>query len=513
MPDPAPALKHFRRAMELAPNLEATFLARADFFFRLGDFEHASTDINRALELSPTNPAAQILQAQIYRHQHRFEEALAVLTQATRQDPTSLHAVSLMGSVHMQMGNYQKAADAFTLALEYHPNAFPEAKRRAECFFNLGDYPRALADLKLALDIHPEDTSALWWIDPGRWRDLPEDQFRRGLLELAEQAVKRSPTPATGYAHRACIYEALKDFAKADADFATAVALDNSSGFSSRNWGKSYQRRGKFADAIAMFSKSIEMDPTSWLFRFERGIAYVHQENSTAAITDFDRAVQLAPFDSSPRLWRGIANKTLGRLSEARTDLGQAIELGLKTKENRHLAALLALELNDQVRYRELCTEAIHSVESVSEATTLDSAVWTCVLAPGSVDDYGKVIALATKAVEIQPDSDLFRNSLGAILYRGGRYQEAASELTKVHEKLQARPERHSEGLSPAFNSYFAAMAYRALDNQVKADEFLKLANEEADRVLKKEDKLNGTGWRKLAAIQLLRSEAETTAK
>lgn len=513
MPEPEPALKHFERAIELAPNLAANFLARADFFFRLGDLDRALADINRALELSPANPTALILQAQAYKVQHRLEDAIAVLAQAIREDPASLMANSLTGSVYMQMGDYRKASDAFTLALKHHPNAFREAKRRAECFFNLGDYPQALADLKLALDIHPEDTSALWWIDPNRWRDLPEDQFRRGLFELAEQAVNRSPTPAIGYSHRAHVYEVLKDYAKADADFATAVALDNSSGLPSRDWGKSYLRRGMLADAIAMYSKAIERNPNSWLFRRERGIAYVYQNNAITALTDFDRAVQLAPFDSSHLLWRGIAYKRLDRLSEARADLSRAIELRIKTKEDRHQAALLALDLDEHSKYRELCTDAIKSVDSVSVATTLDSAVWTCAMAPSAVEDYGKVIALAKKALETQPESDLFRNSLGAILYRAGRFQESITELTRVRESLQSKPATHSGEQSPAFTWYFTGLAYRSLGDNSKADEFLKLANEAANRELEQQGQLNSAGWNHRTTIQMLRREAESMTK
>jgi serine/threonine protein kinase/WD40 repeat protein len=64
-----------------------------------------------------------------------------------------------------------------------------------------------------------------------------------------------------------------------------------------------------------------------------------------------------------------------------------------------------------------------------SAATTNDLS-WLLVAVPGR-GDAGEALAWARKAVELEPNSAAFRNTLGTALYRAGRYSDAAAVLER----------------------------------------------------------------------------------
>jgi tetratricopeptide (TPR) repeat protein len=122
------------------------------------------------------------------------------------------------------------------------------------------------------------------------------------------------------------------------------------------------------------------------------------------------------------------------------------------------------------------------------------------------VEDYEPVIALAAKAVEAQPDTNQFLNTLGAILLRAGRPEEALARL----EELQDRREANDEGTTRPHGRtwYFLAMAHHAVGNDKQAREYLNKANRWADEVLADEEK--PPPWNRRATLEMLRNEAET---
>ena len=66
---------------------------------------------------------------------------------------------------------------------------------------NLGQHEQALADIKKALALNPRDTSALRWDGVSQLARSPD--LRRRLMEVVDDAVERSPSPARAHIDRA----------------------------------------------------------------------------------------------------------------------------------------------------------------------------------------------------------------------------------------------------------------------------------------------------------------------
>jgi uncharacterized protein HemY len=70
-------------------------------------------------------------------------------------------------------------------------------------------------------------------------------------------------------------------------------------------------------------------------------------------------------------------------------------------------------------------------------------------------------LELAKKAVEIEPDEPMYRNTLGVALYRNGRWTEAVAAL----EQSLAQ----GEGKHDAFDLFFLAMCHAKVGDTAKA--------------------------------------------
>src|SRR5262249_21172155 len=98
-------------------------------------------------------------------------------------------------------------------------------------------------------------------------------------------------------------------------------------------------------------------------------------------------------------------------------------------------------------------------------------------------------------------------NQLGAVLYRAGRFKEAAQRLTEAEAALQASPNMRTTII---YTWLFQAMAHHQLGRRAEAARCLKKAVQEIDEPSPRAARDTGaTSWNRRLTVQLLRREAE----
>jgi tetratricopeptide (TPR) repeat protein len=150
-----------------------------------------------------------------------------------------------------------------------------------------------------------------------------------------------------------------------------------------------------------------------------------------AARWHLDRLIAAVPGDGSLFARRGRALAVLGRRDEAAADYAVAIEHGADAWSWWALA-LLRVSLGDAPGYRAVCARMLDRFGALDEPRTADIVAEACNLAPDSVTDPMRVVALAERAVASDPKNRHFLNTLGASLYRAGRFQEAVRRLDEA---------------------------------------------------------------------------------
>jgi len=299
------------------------------------------------------------------------------------------------------------------------------------------------------------------------------------------------------FARRARAHAGSEEFTLAEADAAQALAHVGRDQF--LNWCRhcivAAQDAEKWQAALWYLDRVIAgATPVEWQLYADR--ARVHEKLGHAGERDADlaRAVEHGA-DSSFLLQ--LTNDYAGRglWDKAKDTLTNATARGPVPLAARHWDALFALRGNEPAKYRGLCDRLLKRIGPDPPPELANGVAWVCALAPDGVADYARATQLAELAVKKAdvPDRANVLNTLGAVLYRAGRFKEAVAQLD---EGIRAR-----DNIGVAQDWIFLAMAHHRLGAKEKAHAFL-------DKVAKHQAGLNGRGWDYLE-LEVLRGEAQ----
>jgi WD40 repeat protein len=159
--------------------------------------------------------------------------------------------------------------------------------------------------------------------------------------------------------------------------------------------------------------------------------------------------------------------------------------------------AVTHLALRDNAGYRAACAGALARFRATPDLQAAATVSWACALGPDSGVDPAQLVRLAERAHAGNPGQYLYLRSLGACLFRAGRYKEA---LQRLQEASQAQPDSPMTGL-------LLALVHQKLGHPAEARRRLRQASRRMDDILA--DKNRQVRWTEAAGLRLLRREAE----
>jgi WD40 repeat protein/serine/threonine protein kinase len=218
-----------------------------------------------------------------------------------------------------------------------------------------------------------------------------------------------------------------------------------------------------------------------------------------AALVHLDRLVEAQPEVEALRFRRGIAHAFLGhRQAAADFDL-RRIE-GLRDFNPWYQTALVHQAVGDRGGYRSSCAGMLRlfGTENETPAEARDLTAWACALGPDAAGDLTPALALAQRTRDEKPENPSAMQTLGALLYRAGRFEEAVAQLAAV-ERFPDVPRS-----SPAYGRYFLAMAQHRFGRGGEARRRLEEANAQAAQAL-----AGDLPWNRRLTLQVLRREVE----
>jgi WD40 repeat protein/tetratricopeptide (TPR) repeat protein/tRNA A-37 threonylcarbamoyl transferase component Bud32 len=212
-----------------------------------------------------------------------------------------------------------------------------------------------------------------------------------------------------------------------------------------------------------------------------------------AAFAEASRARPLVP-----SVWDALARFHLsrGHPDQAALVLAEAVRhlpdnLGLRTHE---VSALVAI--GDLSGWRRAIAETLDRYGATTVPHAANNAAWTCALGPATTAEAGAAVRLAEIAVDRSEGTSRANNlnTLGAVLYRAGRFDEA---IGRLEEGIQLRG-----GESVPQDWVFLSMAHFRLGHRDEARRWLDCFHDRPPDVEPHQF------WNELE-IRLLRSEAE----
>ena len=497
------ALESVARAIFLNPRLDNAYACRSRIRASVGDYQGAIEDINLALSMNPQQIDYLKNRGMIQFQSERYTEAAKDYEAVIQIRPTDYDAYYRLGCIYLNLDNFPDAVKCIRKSLEIRPSNWYVYKRLAEAQCLNQDFHAGLQSIQAALHAYPDDLSTLWYI-PAYVGMPPDPEFRRGLMNLAEGAVERASDKAQALADRGAFYARMGEYEKAEHDFARAVELNPNEPSVWSKWGGLALITGEHVFAVNRFSKEIELTPRSWNAWNSRGHAHFAVKNYAEAVRDFSASLELHPQNPNVLRSRATAYIMLRKFDQAKADIEAARRMGKASHIDSYHCALLSLAANDRNQYRAACRDMLTRFGKNENPAEQDFAFWTAALAPQALDDYRSAIALAQQAVELHPQhADLCR-SLGALLFRAGRHDEAVKQLAALVAEQEAKPPGAST--STAYSLFFLAMAQHQVGNEQDARTTLTKAVELTKAELN--DQQAPPAWNRKLTLELLQDEA-----
>ena len=449
------ALVLYEKAITAAPDSAGVYVARSNTFRSMGNLEAALADARKAVELAPAYREGWGTLSQALVRLKQYDEALSAIDRAIELDPKASNPYTIRAKIHKGQGHLQEALADWTAGIQCDPTQSYIYKRRAGAHFNLGHYDEALADIAKSLELHPNDLSAINWIPSFQVAACPSEGLRKGLLELANKAIDLNAKRVTTYAIRGWLF----------AEFG--------------------QEEKALADLKTVFDVHPKDDKLSWKHLYELSHLCGHLAHRQEVIPYLSKMAEIQPQRTFVSYWLALA-----QLGADQLDL-----------------------------YRNACHATLRQFQDTEWPASGCRVAWTCLLGPKAVDDYGPVVRLAEQAVAADPDSETYLSTLGGILYRAGRIEEAVERLSEANNLIEdpdaalTTPpgDNYDFEVLPAHTCYFLAMAHQAAGERGQARQWLDKANEWTDKALA--EHADGTAtlpWNRKLTLELFRREAES---
>jgi WD40 repeat protein/Flp pilus assembly protein TadD len=218
------------------------------------------------------------------------------------------------------------------------------------------------------------------------------------------------------------------------------------------------------------------------------------------ALVHLERVAAQDPDEPNIEDRRGRACAQLARWPEAAAHFEQATLRGHDQAGPWYRHALLRLHLKDHSGYQRACAAALERFGAAPDLVAVQLAAWTCVLGVAAKDDAVRALAAAQRAALAEPKNHARLLTVGAALYRAGRFDDAVRKLdesTKVWGKDDT-----------VWDWLFLAMSHHRLGQHRLAEGYWTKASRWMDQAGGRTP-ATALSWSNQMELSLLRREAE----
>jgi WD40 repeat protein/tetratricopeptide (TPR) repeat protein/tRNA A-37 threonylcarbamoyl transferase component Bud32 len=476
----APVLWHSERLLAADPGDAGLRYRRGRAHYELGHWAEAVADLTAALEAHVAGPDVWEQRGWACAYLNQTDQALADFDRALGQRPNAPDLLLARYFAHCRRGEWDLAEADRVAAFRQLP---PPQGGTPNIYIALGGggrtfWGRAVTVYTRALEAGVTD----WWVWTGRavahwglghWKEAAADYG---------EALDRKPDDAALWNLRAVLYT----------------------------------RFGQHDQAIADGSRAVDLkkdDPVLW---FIRGANYTATRQWEKAIADYSKVLDLQPNYLSALAARADAHAQVEQWDKAADDYARVIERAPPNPEMWHRLALLRLQLGDAAGYRATCADLLRRFNRLPNVELANTVAWTCALGPDALPDLSGPLRLSLATVnatehtigwpglKVSQQAVLYLNTLGAVSYRAGQFEQAVVNLGKA---VAARQQTGT----PA-DWLFLSLVHHRLGHAEQAKEWLDRAEQwlkDSTRDRPKDDSFGSpVGWETWLELQVLRREA-----
>src|SRR5437868_5971387 len=458
--DDARAGQELKSAADLSPVRSRERLAYVEFKMQTGDKEEAKSYLQDLTNQARDFIGAWVLQAKLAHSEKKYDEVAALLQNVFSRDPDNIEgrviqAQALLGKGDIKQGTeiLERADKAFAnnplikyqLALAYLQGrnttqamneleqAITIAPKYVEAIVLLaqlrlrsGDPRSVIAPLESALQLRPDVTQI---------RMLLADAYQavgrsEEAASLIREQIKKTPQDSQSYLVLGVILKQQKKNDESRKAFEKAIELNPENVVAIDQLADLDLEARAFSAVHQRANALLQKDPKSAPAYFIHGRSYVIEKNFAAAETALKKAIELDPnLAAAYNLLVAIYVQT-NKLPEALKELETVLAKNPQYSPALLTSGIIYGQMGDFAKARDSYEKVLALNPNFTPALNNLAYIYS-----EKLNDLDRAGELARKAHELAPAEPSVQDTLGWVLYRQGKYQEAAQLLEQSASK------------------------------------------------------------------------------
>ncbi|HTS18291.1 MAG TPA: tetratricopeptide repeat protein [Verrucomicrobiae bacterium] len=439
-----------------------------------GDLDDALEHYSRVVQYDPHNTALAIRIGQIYATKHDITNAVSVLQSALQSNPDDAELAYWLGFVYRSDNQNDNAAVAFHTAVKSQPSNLNALGGLLEILILQDSEKEAIRALDRAFRQNIEAGS--YWSRLGDFYAIVHRQKptwslkidRKRIQQCYEKALKFDPGDTDVELRLADAYTDNGDYQKSADLYAKLLAANPDTPLIRERLAANYIRADQKQKAIAVLEEIIKREPLAFAIYNDLGELYGDENNTEKAISNYQQSLVIRP--NQPEIYAQItalqldsqktddALKTLGTWKDKfPTDFRVPYFTGLIQTDRKQYtnavasfadAETLARESPDQEKlsskfyfsYGAACERAGDADKAVTlfrKCLELDpedpiAANYLGYMWAEKGTNLQEALGLIQKAVKLDPKNGAYLDSLGWVLFKLGRNDEALVQMRRA---------------------------------------------------------------------------------
>jgi len=440
-------------------------LSLAQLLVEQNKIESAETILDEVLEEDPYNDQARVLRGELYLKEGLYPLALAQVRRVLKNDAVSFPALSLLARIHENRNNMPLAMSALRQAIASNPEEPSVRIKLANLMDIQGDTSNAIQVLEEAL----EETSG----QPQVLKSLLDLQIKtqdwEGAISSVVNYKKARSQTAASYYLAGTLCQKMGDVEAARREFELALEQEPDASEPLTAIVHDFIAEDMGFLAIERVEEVINAFPDAFFAYQLLGEAEKSESSYDAAETAFRKAIESQPKWSAPYISLGDMFMEIGASGSAFTVYQQ----GMTQSTDR-----LAVQLRISSAHEKL-GEFDRAIENYEKIIDKYPKAYTALnnLARLLITHKNDERSLNRALEVVQPlhESDVleYKDTLGWVLYKNNKFNDAISVLTDLVEKAP-QVAKYQYHLGMAFSKIgYKNLAKRHLTNAVnKSTEF-----------------------------------------
>ena len=243
----AEGMGELNRALEIDPNLVDAHIKKGLFELNKGRGEAAEAELNAAVRINPELLDTRLLLASYYVKHSEYDKAIQVLAKGIKKQKTDAVFYTMMADVLVRQKKVDEAAENLHMAKAADPNYDAPYFKLATLYHYKNEQDKSIQELKSLLDVAPGNVKALLMM-------ASIHETKGGDGEAAKYFQRAGDTGKTeGYLGTAAYYLRKKELDKALSVLDEAIKKNPNEGSLFELKGKALVSQKKYSDAIRTF--------------------------------------------------------------------------------------------------------------------------------------------------------------------------------------------------------------------------------------------------------------------